>query len=166
MIDFTKIPFKQSPNIGHNGRCTKEYIIIHSMAGFYQGSIAWFSNKESIVSAHYLVSQKGEVTQMAHDDQVAFHCHGINTRSLGIELEDMKLAKVKNWVTPELWNKAVELTAALAKKYHIPTSKILAHGDPMIRKINGPQFAHEDPGVYFSMDKFRADVDKKLKELK
>lgn len=156
-MDLNKIKFIESPN-KTKGRTGKiEYIIIHSMAGYFLGSVQWFKNPKSKVSAHYLVSQKGEIVQMVKDTDTAWHCHGINYSSLGVEAEDLKDSSKPGWITPKLWEALVNLTAMLATKYNVPVEKIYTHGDPYIRKINGPKFAHNDP-ILFDIAKFRKEV--------
>ena len=157
------IPFIKSPNFtkGRGGKKIK-YIIIHSMAGFYEGSQAWFKNPKSQVSAHYLISQKGEVVQMVRDTETAWQCHNLNSQSIGIELEDKRNTSSPDWITKELYEKAVELTADLCKKHSIPIENIYTHCDPFIQKINGKGWAHSDPGPHWDNSKFREDVAHRL----
>lgn len=157
-MDLSKIKFIESPNKTKGRSGAKiEYLIIHSMAGYFAGSQAWFKNPKSKVSAHYLISQKGEIVQMVKDTDTAWHCHGINGGSIGVELEDLKDSSKPGWITPKLWEATVNLTATLATKYNIPVERIYTHGDPYIRKINGPKFAHNDP-ILFDIVKFRKEV--------
>ena len=164
MTDLNKIPFIPSPHQYSKEKVNHpEYIIIHAMVGYYKGTISWFQNPASNVSAHYLVSELGEITQMVKDERQAFHCYGLNHKSIGIETEDKKMCKKNGtWITPALWAATVDLAAHLCKKHKIPVNKILPHSEPWIRAMK-PRYAHEDPGPFFSMDKFRADVTKKLK---
>ena len=49
------------------------------------GPISWFQNPKAGVSAHYIVGQDGEVVQMVHHNDVAWHAHTANGDSIGIE---------------------------------------------------------------------------------
>lgn len=61
-------------------------VIIHITEGPSMGSaINTFQNPASQVSAHYIVGQDGEVVQMVHDNDVAWHARGGNSDSIGIE---------------------------------------------------------------------------------
>jgi hypothetical protein len=62
-------------------------IVIHITAGRANiaGPISWFQNPQSGVSAHYIVGQDGEVVQMVHEADVAFHARSANSDSIGIE---------------------------------------------------------------------------------
>jgi N-acetyl-anhydromuramyl-L-alanine amidase AmpD len=50
-----------------------ELIVIHIEAGTEEGTINWFANPKSHVSAHYSVSKTGQVYQHVPEDLVAYH---------------------------------------------------------------------------------------------
>ncbi len=62
-------------------------IVIHITDGGARidGPISWFQNPESRVSAHYIVGQDGEVVQMVHDRDIAWHANSANGDTIGIE---------------------------------------------------------------------------------
>lgn len=62
-------------------------IVIHITDGgpSINGPISWFQDPASGVSAHYIVGRDGEVVQMVADQDVAWHAHGANADSIGIE---------------------------------------------------------------------------------
>lgn len=71
--------FRQTPNV--SGYTTKKVgFILHGTLGSYKGAIEWLCTppeKRPVVSyssAHYVVSKKGEITQLAKNDQVTWHC--------------------------------------------------------------------------------------------
>ena len=114
-------------------------LVIHSMDGTYQGSIAWFKNPWAKASAHYLISESGEITQMVKDVDEAWHA-GIfdkpiadwllpnpNFFCLGIEFEDKR---DRNWKYPGPQRKAgAWLVKMLMDKYNIPEDHIVLHKD-------------------------------------
>lgn len=54
------------------GGWTPGLISLHICEGSYNGSISWFQNSKSGVSAHFVVSAKGEVTQCVKIEDTAF----------------------------------------------------------------------------------------------
>ena len=167
MFDPAKIHFIQSPNryIGRGGNKISS-IVIHSMAGFYKGSISWFQNPKSQVSAHYLISKKGEITQMVKDSDRAWHTYLLNGSSIGIEHEDeLKSQSDPHWVTPEMLEASASLVSYLMKKYDIPMTHLYKHNDKFVqelaRKAGKPQYIHGDPANW-PMDKYKALIQAKL----
>jgi len=164
MIKLDYLPYIPSPN--RSARTVKpSWIVIHTMSGYYgspkSGTIQWFSNPKSKVSAHYLVSKKGEITCMVKPDQKAWHTKEFNNVSLGIELEDKdpktgKTAKNDpNWCTDKQLETVAELVATLMLKYKINLSNVIGHNAPFLQK---PPYNndHTDPEKYFPWDKFKA----------
>ena len=140
MIDFANIPYIPAAHQSARQPGSKiTDIVMHTMSGSYEGSIEWFKDPKSAGSAHYLISQKGEVTQCVKDIQKAWAVCNFNSQSISIEMEDGvpgAAQKSISWLTPALWDKAVELTAALCIKYGInPLTNIWQHCDPYLRKF-------------------------------
>src|SRR3990167_9627074 len=143
-------------NFTSNGMKQIRGIVLHSMGGFYNGTISWFKNKDSQASAHYLISKTGEIRQMVRDTDVAWHS-GVydagkpppwalinpNWYTLGIELEDEKNYE---WQYPEAQRKATkELVKFLMDKYNIPKENVLLH-----KNLNPSR--RSDPIGMFSFD--------------
>lgn len=137
------------------------------MVGTFEGSKSLFLNSKSKVSAHYLISQKGEVLQMVKDEDTAWHCYGFNSSSIGIEFEDKgQAAKDSKWITKPMWDKGVELAAMLCSKHSILVNNILPHSEPFIQKLGEAKgFKHFDP-QNFPIDKFRKEVQIRIDEKK
>lgn len=170
-----EITFKPSPNFSKGRVSCKNpsLLVLHAMVGSYGGSIGWvkrfknmFTNPKAKVSSHYLVSQKGEITQMVKDSDTAWHCYGFNSVSLGIEMEDKGMCmKNGDWITPQLLDAAAELCASLMIKYKINIANVLGHNDPVIQKFahdHNPSMLHMDPGPAFDMRAFKALIETKL----
>lgn len=77
--------------------------MLHTTAGTWAGTLAWFSRKASGVSAHYVVGLDGRVAQLVDDADTAWHAGRIlrptaslvatraaspNLYTIGIEFED------------------------------------------------------------------------------
>jgi len=98
-----KYPYVASPHSSPRGREEPEACIIHYTAGTRaSGSVSWFANHESKVSAHFVVSRKGDVTQCVPLDRAAWHAGvsempdkdgemrgNVNKRTIGIELANL-----------------------------------------------------------------------------
>lgn len=126
-------------NVTRGGMREVRGIVLHSMDGFYKGTISWFRNPQNTVSsAHVLISKEGEVRQMVKDTDMAWHA-GIydagkcpdwalpnpNQYCLGVELED---EKDPNWNYPEPQRQALRDYLALKMNaYDIPRERLLLH---------------------------------------
>jgi N-acetyl-anhydromuramyl-L-alanine amidase AmpD len=171
-MDLNKIPFIPSPNFSSRGGRQITHIIIHAMAGTFVGSTSWFKNSKSKVSAHYLVSKKGEVISMVKPEHKAWHCGNANPFSLGIELEDLDPKTKKNctndpnWLTDAEFKALVDLTASLVLKHKVPEDKleqrIIGHNNIWLRQFKND---HQDPGSFFPWNKFYEELKIKLSEL-
>jgi N-acetyl-anhydromuramyl-L-alanine amidase AmpD len=87
------------------------------MEGGYAGSISWFAQSRSQVSAHYCVRGDGlEATQMVHLSDRAWHACAANSRSIGIEMEGY----AQNGYKPELLAAMAKIVAFLCHYLQIP----------------------------------------------
>lgn len=64
--------FKQSPNCGSRRGYKPDMIVCHITEGSYAGAVSWLCNKASQASAHFVVSRKGEVTQLVPIEKMAW----------------------------------------------------------------------------------------------
>ena len=71
-----------------------DWVVNHCTVGSYNSAINWFQNSSANVSAHYVISNyehtdgaPGEVTQMVHHEDQAWHASGSNSPTIGIEHE-------------------------------------------------------------------------------
>ncbi|MFD4035217.1 N-acetylmuramoyl-L-alanine amidase [Streptomyces sp. NPDC058637] len=120
---------------------TIDKVVVHVTQGSYAGSISWFQNPASQVSAHYLIrSSDGEITQMVRDANTAWHARSANASSLGIEHEGF--VDDPSWFTDSMYRSSAALTAYLCDRYGIPKdrSHVIGHSE-------APGNDHTDPGV-------------------
>ena len=138
-------------------------IVVHHTAGSHPGCTIWLSDKESGVSAHYVITQEGAVYQLVEDHGRAWHAgRGAfdvnkdgkisqiermwNDRSIGIELE----AVLPYSYSDEQLKSLDGLTSHLMLKHHINVNMIFGH-----KEISpGRKF---DP-ANFEMDDFREHI--------
>lgn len=81
-------PLKQtpSPNYSSRGGQKVRLIVAHDCEGSYAGSISWFAQARSQVSAHLVLKEDGtEATQMVSFANKAWHAVSFNPFSEGIE---------------------------------------------------------------------------------
>ena len=70
--DGKQVPFVTSPNIG--GVIQPRFLIIHyTAASSAAGTISWFQNRTSKVSAHLVIARDGSITQMVAFNRLAQH---------------------------------------------------------------------------------------------
>lgn len=118
-------------------------VVVHVTQGSYAGSISWFQNPASQVSAHYVIrSSDGEITQTVRDSNTAWHARSANASSIGLEHEGW----VDNpaWFTDAMYRSSAALTSHLAARYSIPKNRthIVGHSEV-------PGNDHTDPGKHW-----------------
>lgn len=75
-----KIRQKKSPNkMSRQGR-KPDMIVSHIMEGYYETGIGWLCNPQSQASSHFVVSKKGEITQLVNIRESAW-VNGTSTDS-------------------------------------------------------------------------------------
>jgi hypothetical protein len=145
-------------NFNPGGMSAIKGIVLHSMWGTQNGSIAWFKNPDAKASAHFCISGVGEIVRVVDEQKLdrAWHA-GIydegkcpewampnpNNFCVGIELEDNRDS---NWSYPEVQRIALrELCNYLMDKYEIQKDHVLLH-----RNLNPSR--RSDPVGQFSFD--------------
>jgi hypothetical protein len=106
-----------------NGQPIDAIVLHYTTSRQLDGSIAWFKNPESEVSAHYIVGRDGEIVQLVKDSDKAWHCYGFNTTSIGIE----HVAQPGDKLTPEQEQASAALLRWLIAEYRISPQRIFGH---------------------------------------
>lgn len=87
-LEHNHMEFIKSPNYT-KGRFTRsiKYVVVHSMAGNMEPSIAAFKRPSREASAHYLIDHDGREVQMVEEGNTAWHAGKFwaNLDSIGIE---------------------------------------------------------------------------------
>ncbi len=133
-------------------------VTIHTAQGSYAGTISWFRNSTSNVSAHYVIrSSDGQVTQMVRHAHTAWHVRNHNSYTLGIEHEGF--VNNSSWYTTAMYNASAALVRHFCASYSaIPCSSAYSGAPssgivvlPTSVKIKGHQHfsgnTHTDPGI-------------------
>ncbi|UZW61227.1 N-acetylmuramoyl-L-alanine amidase [Lysobacter enzymogenes] len=149
----------------HSARTSYDSVTIHTMQGYYAGSISWFQNNPNSVSAHYLIrSSDGQITQMVRENRAAHHVGVHNKTTLGIEHEGF-IANA-SWYTAAMYNASAALTRHFCATYSAISCASAFKGPggnginvlPASVKVKGHQHyssqTHTDPGQYWDWARY------------
>lgn len=119
MSDTIKLPpliWKGSPNFSSR-RGKISLIVIHDTEGGFAGTVNWFSQLRSHVSAHLVLSEDGQhAEQMVGFRNKAWACCWYNSASINIEMAGFE---AKGYSEAE-WASAAAITAYLCHRFDIP----------------------------------------------
>src|SRR5699024_3719831 len=123
-------------------------IVVHTMQGYYAGSISWFQNPSSNVSAHYMRrSSVGDVTQMVRDKDVAWHAGNWNNRTIGLEHEGW--VDDPSWYTTAMYESSAALSRHICDEYGLPKNRTTIVGHHEV-----PGATHTDPGPHWDWNHY------------
>ena len=122
-----KPPIKQfiaSPNISsRNGERIRRIVMHYTTARDVEGTLSWFLNPKSQVSAHYVIARNGDIYQMVRDADKAWHARNANADSIGIEHS----AAQGDAMTPQQEETSVALLRWLLAEYKLAKTAITGH---------------------------------------
>lgn len=137
-------------NYTPGGIVSHDYVVVHTMQGYYLGAQSWFQNPAANVSAHFCMrSEDGEVTQMVHLDDRAWHVGGSNSYAIGIEHEGF--IDEPAWYTWETYSSSAMLARWIADTYDIPLTR-----DHIVGHVELPNQSHTDPGIHWDWARYMA----------
>lgn len=140
-------------------------VTVHTTQGSYAGTISWFKNPASSVSAHYVVrSSDGQVTQMVSENNTAWHVRSNNNYTIGIEHEGF-VADGPRWYTDAMYRSSAALVRDICDSWGIDKSTCFrgpattgVNFLPITVRIKGHQHysgnTHTDPGVHWNWNKY------------
>jgi N-acetylmuramoyl-L-alanine amidase len=141
-----------SPNVGpRQGVQSPDLIILHYTGmETAQSARDWLCKRASSVSCHYLIDEKGSITQMVDESLRAWHAGAgswkgrgdINSRSIGIEIHNPG-PELGYPDFPEGQIEAViELCRDIQRRYGMWPESVLAHSDvaPLRKSDPGEKF--------------------------
>lgn len=139
-------------NFTAGGIVAYDYIVVHTMQGYYGGSISWFQNPDANVSAHFVIrSEDGEITQMVHLADRAWHVGNNNAYAIGIEHEGF--IDDAEWLTWAMYAESARLARWIADDRDIPIDR-----DHIVGHVELPG-THTDPGPLWDWDLYMALVE-------
>jgi hypothetical protein len=131
-----------------------QMIIIHDTESSYATAIQDFQDPTWAASAHYVVSEQGDITQMVHEKDIAWHAGNwdYNTRAIGIEHEGY--AWICCYYTTAEYDASARLAASICSRWGVPMDRthVIGHNevpDPNDPTLFGGSDHHTDPGPYW-----------------
>src|SRR3989442_7439278 len=105
-----------------------DMIVIHDTEGAYADAIAQFQDPNRAGSAHYVISQQGQITQMVLEKDIAWHAGNwdYNTRAIGIEHEGF--AYVSGSFTTAEYRASEQLIASICSRWGVPLDRQHVNG--------------------------------------
>jgi len=143
-----------SPNFNERTLPISMVVIHYTEMESAQAALDRLCDPEAGVSAHYLISDGGEVTRLVAEDKRAWHAgtsywrghKDVNSASIGIELDHPGHALGYREFSDAQFAALVPLVARIVKDYDIPRANVVGHSDVApARKI--------DPGELFPWDR-------------
>ena len=132
-----------------------QMIIIHDTESTYAAAIQKFQDPSAAASAHYVVSDSGQITQMVAEKDIAWHAGNwdYNTRAVGIEHEGFAYAQ-PTWYTTAMYDASAHLAASICSRWGVPMDRnhVIGHSevpDPNNPGLFGGVDHHTDPGPYW-----------------
>lgn len=132
----------QSPNHTVCHPRTVRTIVLHYTAGMnIDSAVGWFSIPYSRVSAHYIIGREGQVVQMVHEEDVAWHAGvwKVNVGSIGIELVGTDGPGFTEPQLSALWL----LLTELVQRYHVEPDQVVGHKDILPGQKIDPDGTHQ-----------------------
>lgn len=146
-----QIETRSSPNCDSRGGQPVDMLVLHyTDMGSAEAAIARLCDPVAQVSAHYVVSESGAVTQLVAEEARAWHAgeshwrgHGnINARSVGIEIANRGHSHDYPDFTDPQMEAVVALARQVVERFNIPARNVVGHADiAFLRKA--------DPGEKF-----------------
>lgn len=142
----------RSPNKGERRHgLSPDMVVLHYTAMHSaEAAISRLCDPDAEVSAHYVISETGDVTPLVPEDARAWHAgtgawgqvRDVNSHSIGIELANAgPLADMPPFPEPQM--AALEsLLSAILQRHGIPPERVIAHSDmaPGRKADPGPKF--------------------------
>lgn len=117
-------------------------------------ALARLTDPDAKVSAHYLITEEGEVIQLVDEDKRAWHAGqsywrghpDVNSASIGIELDHPGHALGYREFADAQFEALVPLLARIVKEHDIPRANVVGHSDVAPARKT-------DPGELFPWDR-------------
>lgn len=126
------------------------WVIIHDTEGSYASAINWFQNPSAQVSAHYVISEGGDITQMVHEKDIAWHAGNWSYNEGAVGIEHEGYASDPSSYPETQYVASAKLTRYLCDKYSVPIDRTHVIGHYQVPAPN----THTDPGPYWDWDHY------------
>jgi N-acetylmuramoyl-L-alanine amidase len=144
----------RSPNFNERTLPVTMVVLHYTEMQPVEAALGKLTNPESGVSAHYLISEIGTVTQLVPEEKRAWHAgvscwrgiEDVNSASIGIELDHPGHGGGYREFSEAQFEALVPLLGRIVKHHDIPRANVVGHSDVApARKI--------DPGELFPWDR-------------
>ncbi len=143
-----------SPNFGERQLPISMVVLHYTEMADAEVALQRMCDPESEVSAHYLISEAGEVTRLVPEEKRAWHAGAsywrghkdVNSASIGIELDHPGHALGYRPFADAQIDALVPLLARIVKTYDIPRANVIGHSDVAPARKT-------DPGELFPWDR-------------
>jgi len=124
-------------------------LVVHVAQGTVAGTVSWFQDSRSNVSAHYVVGDRGAVVQCVRHEDVAWHAGNwsYNKHSIGIEHGGYADNR-KTWTDAKI-RASAKLAAYCCRRHRIP-----ADPQHIVKHNKVPGTDHYCPGRYFPYKRY------------
>jgi hypothetical protein len=160
IVDYPSAIWRPSPNFNSRPSGTSiDLVIIHTCEGNYSGCWGWLTNSASQVSAHYVVADFGEVSQLVREASRAWHIaaaydcslnsgvlcgrNGQSSNNFTIGIEHAGFASQSSFPSAQI-NSSAALGCDISRDNGIPRDRnhFVAHGQlqPWNRTDPGPNW--------------------------
>ena len=152
---MNNIIWTPSPNFDER-RLPVSLLVMH-YTGMKSGAeaISWLANPDAKVSAHYVVTEDGQIVQMVDEEKRAWHAgrgswrevrSDVNSASIGIEIVNTG----HDWgyvpFPEEQMDSVVRLANDIVKRHHITPANVIGHSDVAPAR-------KQDPGELFDWER-------------
>jgi N-acetylmuramoyl-L-alanine amidase len=129
-------------------------VVLHYTEMEREAALRRLTDPEAKVSAHYFISEAGEVVRLVDEDKRAWHAGAsywrghkdVNSASIGIELDNPGHANGYREFTEAQIDVLLPLLADIVNRHNIPRANVVGHSDVApARKV--------DPGELFPWDR-------------
>jgi len=143
-----------SPNWDERALPISMVVLHYTEMASAEDALARLTDPDAKVSAHYLISDAGEVIRLVDEDKRAWHAGlsywrghpDVNSASIGIELDHPGHALGYREFSEAQFAALVPLLARIVKQHNVPRTNVVGHSDVApARKI--------DPGELFPWDR-------------
>ena len=143
-----------SPNFNDRALPVSMCVLHYTEMKPVETALEKLTSPEGGVSAHYLITEEGEVIQLVSEEKRAWHAGAsywrgikdVNSASIGIELDHPGHAGGYRDFSEAQFEALVPLVARIVKDHDIPRANVVGHSDVApLRKI--------DPGELFPWDR-------------
>ncbi|MHA7819283.1 MAG: N-acetylmuramoyl-L-alanine amidase [Erythrobacter sp.] len=155
-MEVSELVHRVVPSPNHNERALPVTMLVlhYTEMKPVETALDKLTDPQAGVSAHYLITEEGEVIQLVSEKNRAWHAGAsywrgikdVNSASIGIELDHPGHAGGYRPFSEAQFEALVPLVARIVKQYDIPRANVVGHSDVApIRKI--------DPGELFPWER-------------